>query len=116
MAVQHYSGSCQCGAVTFDVGADLDQVNACNCSRCRRLCWVLSFVPESAETMVKDGQTTEYLFNKEKISHRFRKTCGIEAYAKCEHDGQVIYAINANRLESVDARSLSPKMVDRASL
>jgi hypothetical protein len=32
-----YSGSCQCGKVTFDVDTTIDKVISCNCSRCRRL-------------------------------------------------------------------------------
>ena len=115
MAVQHYSGSCQCGAIAFEVDADLDQVNACNCSRCRRLGWVLAFVPDTAVTMVKDGPTTEYLFNKQQISHRFCPTCGIEPYARGERNGQKLYAINVNCLDGVDARSLTPNMNDGAS-
>ncbi|SDE57612.1 Uncharacterized conserved protein [Paracoccus isoporae] len=115
MAVQHYSGSCQCGAIAFELDADLDQVNACNCSRCRRLGWVLSFVPAELVRFTKDGPTTEYLFNQHAISHRFCPTCGIEPYAVGEKDGQTIYAINVNCLDGVDARSLSPKLMDGAS-
>ncbi|WBU54053.1 GFA family protein [Paracoccus sp. SCSIO 75233] len=115
MAVQHYSGSCQCGAIAFEVDADLDQINACNCSRCRRLGWVLTFVPESAVKIIKDGPTTEYLFNSENISHRFCPTCGIEPYAKGEQGDNMIYAINVNCLDGVDSRALSPNLVDGAS-
>lgn len=114
MPVQHYSGSCQCGAIAYEADLDLDDVNACNCSRCGRLGSVWSFVPAGAVTMIKDGPTTEYLFNKRAISHRFCPTCGIEAYAKGEQGGQEIYGINVNCLEGVDARKLSPKMVDGA--
>ena len=34
MPMQHYHGGCQCGAVTYEVDADLDQAITCNCSRC----------------------------------------------------------------------------------
>ena len=37
MARVDYSGSCQCGAIAFEVAADLDQAITSNCSRCRRL-------------------------------------------------------------------------------
>ncbi len=33
---QTYSGSCHCGAVRFEVNADLDHVRVCDCSICRR--------------------------------------------------------------------------------
>lgn len=115
MAVQHYSGSCQCGAIAFQVDADLDQTVTCNCSRCRRLGSVLAFVPRAALTFDKDGPTTEYKFNREAISHRFCPTCGIQAYALGERDGQQLAAINVNCLDGVDARSLNSRAVDGAS-
>ncbi|WBU62981.1 GFA family protein [Paracoccus aerodenitrificans] len=115
MAVHHYTGSCQCGAVTFEVDTDLDQVNICNCSRCQRIGAVWSFVPAESVRMVRDGPTTEFLFNKNAISHRFCPTCGVEAYAVGENNGQKMIGINVNCLEGVDPRSLSAKMVDGAS-
>jgi len=33
MSARHYTGSCQCGAVTYAVEVDLDQTRTCNCSR-----------------------------------------------------------------------------------
>ena len=31
MTTQHYTGSCQCGAIAFQIDADLDQTFSCNC-------------------------------------------------------------------------------------
>jgi hypothetical protein len=33
---QTYRGSCHCGKVQFEIGADLDHVRVCDCSICRR--------------------------------------------------------------------------------
>ena len=115
MATQHYTGSCQCGAIAFQVDADLDQTMTCTCSRCRRIGWALTFVPRAALVFDKDGPTTEYLFNKHAISHRFCPTCGVEPYAYGEQGGQQIAAINVNCLDGVDARALVSKAVDGAS-
>ena len=115
MAKDHYTGSCQCGALAFEVDLDLDQTFACNCSRCRRLGSVLAFAPATDFRLVADGPTTEYLFNKHKISHRFCPTCGIQAFAYGEQGGQKMVAINANCLDGVDARGLNSKPVDGAS-
>jgi hypothetical protein len=41
----NYSGGCQCGAVRYDVSADIGEVMSCNCSRCQKLGWLLTFVP-----------------------------------------------------------------------
>ena len=115
MAVQHYTGSCQCGAIAFQVDADLDQTFTCNCSRCRRMGFVLTFVPRAALGFDKDGPTTEYRFNKHAIAHRFCPTCGVEPYALGEQGGQEMAAINVNCLDGVDARALDSKPVDGAS-
>lgn len=115
MATQHYAGSCQCGAIAFEVDADLDETFTCNCSRCRRMGWTLAFLPETAFTLTLDEPTTEYLFNTHRISHRFCPTCGIEPFAYAEKDGQRMVGVNVNCLDGVDARALNSKAVDGAS-
>lgn len=115
MTTQHYAGSCQCGAIAFQVDADLDRTIVCNCSRCRRAGMVLTFVPREALSLDKDGPTTEYTFSKGAISHRFCPTCGIQPFAFGEQGGQQMAAINVNCLDGVDARSLDSKPVDGAS-
>lgn len=110
-----YTGSCQCGAIAFEVTADVDRTITCNCSRCRRLGAVLTFVPAAAFRLTADGPTTEYRFNRHVISHRFCPTCGIQPYATGEQDGQTIMAVNVNCLDGVDARALDSQVVDGAS-
>lgn len=115
MARQHYAGSCQCGAIAFEVNADLDQTMTCNCSRCRRLGFVLTFVTEDDFRLTKDGPTTEYQFNKHNISHRFCPVCGIQSYAMGSKDGVAMVAVNVNCLDGVDARALPSQAIDGAS-
>ena len=67
-----YHGSCQCGAVRLSAELDLDGAVTCNCSRCRRLGSVLTFAPaDKFHLEAGEGATTEYLFNRHAISHRF---------------------------------------------
>ncbi|HRO15263.1 MAG TPA: GFA family protein [Paracoccus sp. (in: a-proteobacteria)] len=115
MAQQHYTGSCQCGAIAFQADADLDHAITCNCSRCRRLGAVLVVVPAPAFVLTRDGPITEYMFGHHSISHRFCPTCGIQPYALGEQDGRPIVAINCNCLDGVDARALDSQAVDGAS-
>ncbi|WP_313613205.1 GFA family protein [Agrobacterium sp.] len=117
MATQHYHGSCQCGAVSFETDADLDNTVVCNCSRCKRLGSVLTFVPKDQFNLVSGEQNlSEYLFNKHKIHHLFCATCGIESFAYADApDGTPMVAVNANCLDGVDARALSPQAYDGAS-
>jgi hypothetical protein len=115
---QTYRGSCQCGQVQFEAPLDLDQTATCNCSRCQRLGWVMAFAPRAQVTISRgEGETSEYLFNKERIRHQFCSTCGIEPFAFAQGpDGVERVAINVNCLEGVDPRALSSRQVDGRSL
>lgn len=116
MAQKTYTGGCQCGAVRFEVDVDLDSVMTCDCSRCQKLGSVLSFAPRDRFTLLSgEGATTEYLFNNKVIQHLFCATCGIESFAFGQMpDGSKVAAINANCLDGVDPRALSPKHVHGA--
>ena len=117
MSVEHYTGSCQCGAVAYEVDVDISEPIACNCSRCRRLGSLLAFAPRSAFTLLKgEGATTDYQFNKHAIHHLFCTTCGIESYAVGTGPGGAeMVAVNVNCLDDVDPRALTYKFVDGAA-
>ena len=112
-----YHGSCQCGAVRLSAELDLAGAVTCNCSRCRRMGFVLAFAPiESFTLEAGEGATTEYLFNRHAISHRFCATCGVEAYAMGQNpDGSRVVAVNVNCLDGVDVRALAAHHYDGAS-
>ena len=50
------------------------------------------------------------------ISHRFCPTCGIEAYALGEKDGEAVVAVNVNCLDGVDPRALDSYHYDGAAV
>lgn len=104
MAEETYHGSCQCGAIAFSVALDLSQTVVCNCSRCRRLGAILTFAPRAAFSFESgEDATTEYLFNKHVISHRFCPTCGIQTFGFGQlPDGTPTVAVNVNCLDGVD--------------
>jgi hypothetical protein len=109
MAVQHYHGGCQCGAVRYEVDTDLDKTITCNCSRCQRLGSVLSFTARDKFKLLSGEENlTEYLFNTHTIHHLFCKTCGIQSFAySTMPDGTPMTAINANCLDGVEPRQLN---------
>lgn len=118
MATKHYLGSCQCGAVSFEVDADLDKTVTCNCSRCQRLGSVLAFAtPDAFSLKSGEDNLTEYRFNTKKLQHLFCKTCGIEgfAYGNSPVDGSPMVAVNVNCLEGVDPRALTSHHYDGAA-
>lgn len=114
-----HHGSCQCGAVDFDVELDsLDGSVTCNCSRCKRLGSVLVFAPRTAFTLNKgEDALSEYLFNKKSIRHQFCQTCGIQPFSYgVMPDGSATVAVNVNCLDGVDPRSLTSHQYDGASM
>lgn len=117
MTIRHYRGSCQCGAVSYEVDIDLDNAITCNCSRCRRLGSVLAFTPRANFDLKSGAESlTEYQFNRNQISHLFCKICGIQSFAYgAMPDGSPVAAVNANCLDDVDARAIPAQAVDGRS-
>jgi hypothetical protein len=114
MSAKPYTGGCQCGAVRYEVTADLDQAISCNCSRCAKLGAILTFAPTAA-FVLKSGEDamTDFRFNKKAIHHLFCATCGIESFARgAMPDGTKMVAVNVRCLDDVDLAALSPSPVD----
>lgn len=117
MAMQAYTGGCQCGAVRYQVTADLDQTITCNCSRCGKLGSILTFSPAEGFHLVGgENELTEFRFNKHVIHHLFCKTCGIQSFARgTGPDGREMVAINARCLDGVEPDALKPQKYDGRS-
>jgi hypothetical protein len=113
-----YSGSCQCGKVTFDVDTEIEKVISCNCSRCRRLGTLLAGVDKDKFTL-KSGRDalTEYQFNKHVIHHYFCATCGVQPYAEGKgRDGRDMVTVNVRCLDGVDPEAFEVMRFDGASM
>ena len=113
-----YSGSCQCGKVSFDVDMQIDKVISCNCSRCRRLGSLLAGTKKENFTL-KSGKDalTDYKFNKHVINHYFCSTCGIQPYAAGKgRDGSDMVMINVRCLDGVDPEKFEVMKFDGASM
>jgi hypothetical protein len=112
-----HHGSCQCGAVSYDVDVDLGSTITCNCSRCQRMGFVLSFAPaDSFRLLTGSDHLTEYRFGSKTIRHLFCKTCGVESFAQgTMPNGSAVVAVNVNCLDGVEPRSLKSQHVDGRS-
>jgi hypothetical protein len=112
-----HQGGCQCGEVRYTVEVELDNLIACNCSRCGKLGSILAFAPASAFTLQRgEDALTEYRFNSHKISHPFCRTCGIESFGRATRpDGVEMTAINVRCLDDVDVFALKPHPFDGKS-
>lgn len=112
-----YRGGCHCGRVTFEATVDLDHVATCNCSRCAKLGWMITFTPAEKFTLLSgEDDLVEYRFNRMVIRHMFCGTCGIESFSRgTGPNGQPMVAVNVRCLEGVDPDSLKPVMYDGKS-
>ena len=109
--MRDYHGQCHCGAVRFTARTDLSSMGDCNCSRCRRLGWVMQSLPAGDFTLRSgEDQLTLYHFNTDKIDHLFCRTCGIEPFARgSDGQGNEMVMVNVNCLEDAPA-------VDRSAI
>jgi hypothetical protein len=98
-----FKGQCHCGAVRFTVSTDLSGMGDCNCSRCRRLGWVMQSVPAADFTLLSGAdRLAPYHFNTHRIDHQFCRECGIEAFASgMDGEGNKTFIVNVNCLEGV---------------
>ncbi|WIY54565.1 GFA family protein [Devosia sp. YIM 151766] len=103
--MQDFHGGCHCGAVRFTAHTDLSGLGDCNCSRCRRLGWVMQSMPASQFTLQSgEDNLTLYRFNTEKIDHLFCKTCGIESFARGgDGKGNEMVMVNVNCFDEAPA-------------
>jgi hypothetical protein len=100
--------------VRYEAEADIGEVMACNCSRCARMGWLLTFVPAADFKLQKGEQaSTDYQFNTHNIHHLFCATCGVQSYAQGKKpDGAEMVAINVRCLDDVDPGAFKVKQVD----
>jgi hypothetical protein len=114
MVAQTYHGRCHCGAVRYEVTADLDKSIECNCSRCSKAGFILTFAPaESFSLKSGENKLTDYQFNKKTVHHLFCSVCGIQSFARgAMPDGKQIAAVNIRCLDGVDLEKLSPNPVN----
>lgn len=77
-----YSGSCHCGAVKFEVEADLSRLGNCTCSMCRKKGSLhRSVPPEQFKLIAGEDALKRYRFNKKIASHFFCRHCGIHTFS-----------------------------------
>jgi hypothetical protein len=116
MATTH-QGSCHCGAVKFELTADVTPAIRCNCSLCRRKGIVLTAPFTEADLHITAGRDAlqRYQYNAKVAEHYFCKHCGVHTFNRTRRD-PTRWRANAGCLEDVDPYGLDVTVFDGASM
>ena len=110
MSKKIHTGQCHCGAVRFQVEADLEGgVGRCNCSICNKIGATSKIVkPAEFKLLTDESALSSYEWGA-KISRRFFcPTCGVHCFGRghlAEVGGDYV-SINVNALDGVDPNTL----------
>jgi len=102
-----WPGGCHCGAVRFEVTADITQVTDCNCSICSKKGFLHLIVEPEKFRLLKGAEAlVTYRFNTGTAHHTFCGTCGIHAfYTPRSHPDKV--DVNVRCIEGIDLAALT---------
>lgn len=107
---QSYEGTCHCGAVRFQVEADLSSgASRCNCSICTRVAQLgLLVKPEAFKLLAGEDALSFYEWG-HKVSRRyFCRHCGIHCFGRgsLPELGGAFVSANLNCVEAVEPEQL----------
>lgn len=117
-----YTGSCHCGAVRFEVTAEIDHVRVCDCSICRKRGALNYRVPrENLQVLRGWDNLTLYEWGTRTAKDYFCRTCGILPFRRpsdptpqelregvLPFDG---WAVNVRCLDGVDYELLPTRWI-----
>lgn len=92
-----HTGSCLCGAVTFEVEGELPPPDACHCRLCRKSSghvFASTDVPRSAVTVRGEEKVTWYA-SSEKVRRGFCSVCGASLFWDPPHRDWIALAMGA---------------------
>lgn len=112
-----HAGGCHCGAVRYEVDADITTVLSCNCSICQKTGAMVMFAPATDFRLLSgDDRLTDYQFAKKRIHHVFCSTCGIRSFMRGQNEkGDDMIAINVRCLDDFDVATVAVKQIDGKS-
>jgi hypothetical protein len=113
------TGTCHCGAVTFEVDLDngLENLRRCNCSLCRRKGAIMMGVPETRIRIISGAEhLSMYQWNTRVAEHFFCSHCGIYTHHRRRSNPRE-FGINIGCLHGVDPLACTDvTVVDGGSL
>jgi len=117
-----YTGSCHCGAVRFEIDAEIDHVRSCDCSVCHQR-GALNFRVPKNKLYLKSSwdDLTVYEWGSRTAKDYFCKSCGILSFRRPSDPTQKEiaegvkpfdgWAVNVRCIESICLDSLPIKKI-----
>ena len=103
-----YHGSCHCGAVKYEIDADLSKVTRCTCSICTKKGILLARVEPDKFTITEgEDRLKIYQFNEMLAEHYFCPDCGIHTFGH-PRAAPDKFVVNANTLDDWDVHTETP--------
>jgi len=113
--LQTYKGSCQCGAVRFEVDFDPSiGTTRCNCTVCTKTAWWGINVKPGAFRLLS-GQEALRDYSRSEASHaRFCGVCGMRSFGhgNIPELGGEYYGVNANCLDGANLTGVQVTYLD----
>lgn len=111
-----YSGRCHCGAVTFEVETDFENLFRCNCSFCARRGAVMDKIPVTRFRVIKGEKNLGRYGKRDFSKHFFCATCGIHCFTRISRGADESVAVNVGCLEGLERELPEPRLFDGAKL
>ena len=107
-----YRGQCHCGAVAFEVDAEIAGLEVCNCSLCVRTAYIHWIVaPASFKLICGESALTTYRWGTGVAAHHFCAHCGVSPFRRARSDPDKI-DVNVRCIDSVALASLDVASFD----
>ena len=105
-----YCGSCHCGAVEYEIEADLSTVTRCTCSVCTPKGILLARVETDKLKIIKGEEHLKlFQFNEMAAKHYFGPDCGIHTFGH-PRAAPDKFVVNSNTLDDWDVHAETPEI------
>jgi len=117
--MKHYQGSCQCGAVSFEITTvKIEKGLRCNCSICEKKGAVMTpftIAPEAINISVQGDALSTYQFGTGVAKHHFCNKCGIYTFHQTMREpGR--YRVNIGCIDGIKSLELSVETFDGVAI
>jgi len=107
----HYTGSCHCGAIQFEIDTVIDRVTECNCSACTKKGILHHRVaPENFRLVRGEAALGTYRFGSGLARHHFCTVCGIHTFTR-PRAAPELYTVNVRCLDDYDLQKEKPEVL-----